>query len=254
MLITRRLFIILAVLALSAALMPGCGKKDPSAIRNIVVATDATWPPMEMMNEQKEIEGFDIDLIKAVAKEGGFTVEIVNMGWDGIFGGLAADKYDAVISSVTITPERRRTMDFSTPYLNAGQVLVVRADATGYTKLMDLAGRNVGTQIGTGGAFEVEKIKSINLKTYDEIGLAIEDLINKRLDGVVTDTPVAANYVLRNKNYRGKLKIVGKPFTSEFFAVAVKKGNRAVLEKVNAGLKAVMEKGLNKELEKKWLQ
>ena len=78
-----------------------------------VIATDATWPPMEFVNEQKKIVGFDIDLMNAAAKEGGFTVVFKNTAWDGIFAGLEAGKYDAVMSSVTITEERKKTMDFS---------------------------------------------------------------------------------------------------------------------------------------------
>ena len=84
----------------------------------ITVATDATWPPMEMVDTNKNIVGFDIDFLTAVAKEAGFNVEFKNTAWDGIFAGIAAGKYDAIISSVTITDERKKTMDFSLPYLS----------------------------------------------------------------------------------------------------------------------------------------
>jgi len=219
----------------------------------ITFATDATWPPMEFVSEAKEIVGFDIDLMKAAAKAGGFNVEFKNTAWDGIFAGLASGEYDAVVSSVTITDERKRTMDFSVPYINAGQVLVVRSDSKA-ARLADLAGKSVGAQIGTTGAFEVEKVKGVALKTYDELGLAIEDLANTRIEAVVCDTPIAANYVLQNQTYKGKLKIVGQPFTQELYGVAVKKGNSRVLDRINAGLKAVLESPEYQQLKTKWLQ
>ncbi len=253
----RGIFVILAVLLMVSVAFAGGTKessKEAEGTLHIVVATDATWPPMEYVDENtKEIVGFDIDLMKAIAKAGGFTVEFKNTAWDGIFAGLAAGKYDAVISSVTITEERKKEMDFSKPYINAGQVLVVRKDTSGVTKLEDLKGKTVGAQIGTTGAFEVEKRKGINLKTYDEIGLAFEDLINGRIDGVVADTPVAANFALQNKDYKGKLKIVGEPFTEEYYGIAVKKGNKKVLDAINRGLDKVLGTETYNKIKKKWL-
>jgi polar amino acid transport system substrate-binding protein len=161
------------------------------------------------------------------------------------------------MSSVTILEDRKKTMDFSIPYINAGQILVVRSDSQGVTVLTDLTGKKVGAQIGTTGAFEIDKVKDaskIEEKTYDEIGLAFADLANKRIDAVVCDTPVAAQYALQTAEYKGKLKIVGEPFTQEYYGVAVKKGNAKVLNLINAGLKKVLDAGDNKAIEAKWLR
>jgi polar amino acid transport system substrate-binding protein len=230
------------------------GLKTVDGKKHLVIATDATWPPMEMVNENKVIEGFDIDLLTQAANAGGFTVEFKNTAWDGIFAGLDAGEYDAIISSVTITDERKKTMDFSVPYINAGQVLVIRTDMKNVTKLSDLEGKSAGAQIGTTGAFEIEKNKKITLRTYDELGLAMEDLANKRIDGIVCDTPIAANYALRNDNYRGKLKITTRPFTEEYYGVVVKKGNKEVVDIINGGLNKILKTKIYTNLEKKWLQ
>ncbi len=233
----------------------GSKKTEMEGELHLVVATDATWPPMEYIDEKtKDIIGFDIDLFKEVAKAGGFTVEFKNTAWDGIFAGLAADKYDAIISSVTITEERKEQMDFSKPYINAGQILVVPNATRGVSELSDMKGMTVGAQIGTTGSFEVEKVEGVGLKTYDEIGLAFEDLVNGRIDGIVADTPVAANFALQNEAYKGKLKIVGEPFTEEFYGVCVRKGNTQVLDAVNAGLDKVLGTTTYKNIEKKWLR
>jgi polar amino acid transport system substrate-binding protein len=249
----KRLLIAVAILVLAAGLVlvVSC-KKQPA--QKIVIATDATWPPMEMVNESKEIVGFDIDLMNAAAKAGGFEVEFRNTAWDGIFAGLEAGEYAAVMSSVTITDERKQTMDFSVPYINAGQILVVRTELTGVEKLDQLQGKGVGAQIGTTGAFAIEKVQGVTLKTYDEIGLAFEDLVNGRIEAVVCDTPVAAQFALQNENYKGKLKIVGKPFTEEFYGVAVKKGNAKVLETINKGLNKVLKTTTYTQIEAKWLR
>ncbi|MBN1828858.1 MAG: basic amino acid ABC transporter substrate-binding protein [Deltaproteobacteria bacterium] len=245
------IFIIVAAVIIT---IPAMGGSVAAKELSITVATDATWPPMEMVDENKNIVGFDIDFFKAVAKEAGFKVEFKNTAWDGIFAGIAAGKYDAIISSVTITEERQKTMDFSLPYINAGQILVVPKSNEGATKIADLKGKKVGAQIGTTGAFEIKKVEGVELKGYDEIGLAFEDMAAGRIAAVVCDTPVAANYALQQQEYKEKFKIAGIPFTEEFYGVVVKKGNKKLLNIINKGIKAVQSKGIDKELEKKWLR
>lgn len=243
------LFLVIGIAV--AVLVPSQGY---AAEKTIVVATDATWPPMEMLDKDKNIIGYDIDFLNAVAKEAGFKVEYKNTAWDGIFGGLDLGKYDAVISSVTITEERKKTFDFSLPYINAGQVLIVPKDLEGVTTLADMKGKKVGAQIGTTGSMEVKKVDGVELKNYDEIGLAFEDMAAGRIQGVVCDTPVAADYALQREEYKAKFMIVGEPFTEESYGVVVKKGDKELLDLINKGIKAVQAKGIDKELEKKWLR
>jgi len=221
--------------------------------RTIIIAQDATWPPMEFVNENKEIVGFDTDYMKAAAREGGYDVELKNVAWDGIFGGLAAGKYDAICSSVTITDERKKTMDFSIPYFKVRQALVVPKSSVAKT-LDDMKGKTVGAQIGTTGYFAVKEVTGIEAKSYDEIGLAMEDLFNGRIDGVVCDDPVAAQYALQRSDYAAKLQIAAVLDTGdEYYGVAVQKGNKEVLDLINKGIKAVQEKGIDKELRTKWI-
>ena len=249
--------VVLLALVAAIAMVPvfAGGQEEESGVTTITVATDATWPPMEFINEDQELVGFDIDLMNAIAEAGGFEVDFQNTAWDGIFAGLANQDYDAVISSVTITEDRMRTMDFSIPYINAGQVLIVRQDApAGWQTLEDLAGESVGAQIGTTGAIQISETEGVELRTYDELGLAIEDLAQGRIAGVVADTPIAADFVLQNENYSPVLQIVGDAFTEEFYGVAVRKGNEEVLDMVNAGLEQVLNDGTVEELEDKWLR
>jgi polar amino acid transport system substrate-binding protein len=242
----------LALMLLAALALSSCA---PKAAKKITFASDATFPPMEFVDAQKNVTGFDVDLVAAIAKAGGFEATVKNTAWDGIFAGLTAGDYEAVASSVTITDERKGTMDFSAPYVNAGQVIIAPKATTNIAKPADLVGKKVGVQIGTTGDIEVAKIAGVKeKKTYDEIGLAVEDLTIGRLDAVVVDSPIAANYVLQNEKYKAKLQIVGTPFTEEYYGIAVKKGNARVLDLVNKGLAAIQKDGTLDKLKAKWLQ
>jgi polar amino acid transport system substrate-binding protein len=209
---------------------------------------------MEMVDTNKNIVGFDIDFMKAVAKEAGVEVVFKNTAWDGIFGGLDAGKYDAIISSVTITDERKKQYDFSEPYINIGQIMVVPKTVKNVKALSDMKGKKVGAQIGTTGAFEIKKVSGVELKTYDEVGLAFEDMAAGRISGVVCDEPTAANYALQRAEYKEKFQIVGETFTKESYGIVVKKGNKELLDLLNKGIGAVKSKGIDGQLKKKWVR
>jgi len=225
-----------------------------AAPKSIKVATDATWPPMEMVDANKQIVGYDIDFLNAVAKEAGVKVEFKNTAWDGIFAGLDSGQYDAIISSVTITDERKAKYDFTDAYTSIGQILVVpKTDKTSKT-IADLKGKKVGSQIGTTGTMEVKKVAGVESKTYDEIGLAFEDMASGRISGVVCDEPVAAHFALQKKEYKEKFKIVGKSFTKEGYGIVVKKGNKELTELLNKGIKSVKAKKIDTKIHTKWVK
>jgi len=221
--------------------------------KKLVVAQDTTFPPMEFIDDSKAQVGFDVDLMNAIAKEADLSIEFKSVSWDGIFAGVQNGTYDIIASSVTITDEREKTLDFSDPYINAGQVLVLLSDNNKDTKLADFVGRNVGAQVNTTGSMEVDKIKGAKLKAYDDIALSFDDLINKRVEAVVIDGPVAALY-LQNPKFKGKIKVVGEPMTSENYGIVVKKGNKALLTKINAALAILKKNGKLEEIKAKWLK
>ena len=221
--------------------------------KKYVIATDASFPPMEFVDESKNIVGFDIDLMNAIAAAMGFEVEYKNTAWDGIFAGLEGKEYDAILSAVTITDERKQKYDFSDPYINAGQAVIVRADETAIASHKDLPGKTAGAQIGTTGAFAVEEIEGAILKEYDTIDLALLDLVNGNIDAVVVDTPVAADYVLTSETFKGKLKIVGEPFTDEYYGLVVRKGETELVTLFNEGLKKVQASGDYDKFYQKWI-
>lgn len=241
----RRLMLALVAVSLL------CGQA--LAAEKFVVATDCTWPPMEMLDANKQPEGFDVDYIKAVAKAGGFEVDVRNIAWDGIFGGVATGQYDIVASSTTITEERQKQFDFSDPYYEVAQAVVLPAGKS-IKSLADLKGMNVGGQIGTTGVFVIRKAGvSVDLKEYDDVGLAIQDMLGGRLDAVICDDPVALFYVNKKADTAGKLNLSFKTEEKEYYGFTVRKGRKDLVEKLNKGIKEVKTSGVEAQLLQKWM-
>lgn len=244
----KKLLLLVIIGALLAGLVLTACSSTTTKIR---IATDATWAPFESINEQtKQVEGFDIDVMNAIAAKEKLDIEYINVAFDPLLAGMAQGTYDVAISSITITADRAKDMLFSDPYFAAGQIITVQISNTKITGKDTLAGK-VGAQLGTTGAMEVEKIAGATLKTYDDIGLAFQDLMNGQIDAVVCDNPVALGYVGKNAD---KLKIAGAAFTDENYGIAVAKGKTDLLKKINAGLAAVKSEGLIEQLSKKWLE
>ena len=243
----KLLLVAIAGLMLASLGLASCS----SGPMKIQVVTDATWPPFEYVNEQtKQVEGFDIDIMNAIAEDQNLEIEYVNVAWDPLLAGMAQGTYDIAISCITITADRAKDMLFSDPYYTAGQIVVVNKDNTTFTGRENLTG-NVGAQLGTTGAMEVEKLTGVTLRNYDEIGMAFQDLMNGQISAVICDSPVAYGYVNANPS---KLKTVGEMFTTESYGIALSKGKTDLLKKINAGLKAIKAKGLIDQYAEKWLE
>jgi len=225
-----------------------------AAGKTIRVAHDATWPPMEFLNADKQLAGYSVDYIDAIAKETGVAVEHRNVAWAGIFSELGAGRTDVIASSVTITKERMGAMDFSEPYYTVQQAVVTLKDAA-YAKADDLKGKRLGAQISTTGYFAGRKLNK-DIKSYDAVGFAIEDLKNGNLDAVLCDDPVAADFALKEGSANAevlKIAFVITDAETEYYGFAVRKGDKETLGVLNAGIKAVKEKGIEAELIKKWI-
>ena len=238
------LFTIVAIIALS--LLASCSQKSEA----LTVATDAAFPPFEIVDEEtKDIIGFDIDLMNAIAEKAGLDIVYKNVAWDPLLAGMADCQYDMAISAMTITPDRAEQFSFSDPYINAGQIVAVKLDNDTINGPEDLSGMTVGAQIGTTGSMEIEAIPDTTLKVYDTYELAFLDLVNGQVDAVVADYPLAVSFV--NK-YSDTLKVVGEVFTDENFGVAFCKDNNELIAQVNAALAELIDEGFIDELVIKW--
>jgi polar amino acid transport system substrate-binding protein len=249
-------FLVIGVLLLGLVIT-ACSNSSPtssstsasSAKLKIQVASDATWKPFEYIDDQKQIVGMDIDIMNAIAAKENLEVSFVDVRWDALLAGMAQDQYDAAISSITITEERKKSILFSDPYFAAGQLVIVRKDNTAITGKDTLNGP-IGVQLGTTGDIEVQKIKAATPKPYQDINLAFLDLINGQVNAVVCDNPVALLYVGQNAD---KLKAVGNVFTDEFYGIAISKNKPDLPAKINAGIAALKSAGTIDTIAKKWL-
>lgn len=234
--------IVLAVVALSA-----CGPKSAA----ISVATDATFPPFETVDEvTKELTGFDVELMEAIAEKAGLEIEWVNQPFDSVLAGIAECQYDMSIAAITITEERKEVMLFSDPYVDAGQIVVVAFGETEIAGKDDLAGKTVAAQLGTTGEIEAQAIADVVYKPYDSYDLALLDLMNGQVDAVIADKPTADTFV---GQYADDLKTVGEAFTEEKYGVAFCKDKTDLQAQVNEALKALQTEGKIAELIEKWL-
>lgn len=214
------------------------------AAKTYQVATDAAYAPFESLNNKKEVVGFSVDILEAIAKKSGMKVKFINTPWEGIFATLANGDRDMVISSVTITPERKQSMDFSDPYFEAKQLIAVGKNSK-VNKFTDLKTLKVGVQTGTTGDEVIQKLQgktSPNIKRFESTPLAIKELENGGVDAVVADNGVVVNFVANNP--KSKLKMIDDAtFDKEFYGIAVKKGNKALLDQINKGLAGIKADG-----------
>jgi polar amino acid transport system substrate-binding protein len=257
-----RLQALLAALAIGL-LLAACGKKEqppaasapapqPPAAKVYMVGTDAAYAPFESQNEKGEIVGFSIDLMNAVASKAGIQVKYVNTPWEGIFNALAQGDRDVLISSITITPERAQTMDFSAPYFDAQQLIAVGSNSK-VAKFSDLTKLKVGVQTGTTGDEVVTKLQGKNsalIKRFESTPLALKELDAGGVEAVVADNGVVINYVSNNN---AKLRTVtDTSFAPEQYGIAVKKGNAELLGKLNQGLADIKADGTYKKIYDKY--
>jgi polar amino acid transport system substrate-binding protein len=240
------------VLALAAALCVGAAGAALAAGKTLKVGSDVAYPPFEYANEKtKEYEGFDIDFIKAIGKYLGYSkVEVINTAWDGLIPGLLNGNYDCIISAMTITEERAKSVDFSDQYFSAGQAVVVRKSDGSIKKKDDLKGKVVSVQMGTTGDFAATEMKGLKrVARFNTSPEALQEVLNGAADAAVVDDLVAIEFVTKNPD---KAKVAVKKFTEEFYGIAIKKGNKQLLADVNRAIAALKKDGTYNKLYQKW--
>ena len=208
----------------------------------LVMLTNAAFAPYEYLGSDNQVAGVDVDLSKAIADKIGVKLEVTNMDFDGLIPALIAGKGDMVAAGLTITDERKQSVDFSDPYADATQLIIIKADNTAIKSVDDLKGKTIGVQLGTTGDIYASDPKTIPDAKVKEYKTAIDaglDLANGKLDAVVIDKLPAQNIVASNKG----LKLIDTPLTDEQYAIAVKKGDTGFLTLINGVIKGLTDAG-----------
>jgi ABC-type amino acid transport substrate-binding protein len=204
------------------------------------VGTDATYEPFETIDKDGKFVGYDMDFIRLVADAAGMELKLQNIGWDGIIPGLNNGNYDCLISAMTITADRKKQINFTTPYFSIRQAIVIKQDNKKVNGPDDLIGKTVTVQNGTTGDLFASKIKNVKMKRFDTNAQAVQELLNNNADASVMDDLVAITAV---KKFKGLKVITIKNAEKEDYGVGVKKGNDALLAKLNKAIETLQKNG-----------
>ncbi len=257
----KKIFALCAALVFGAMALAGCGGSGGSSASSsssagsggkvLKVGSSIDFAPFEFQDEtQKEYQGFDMDLIRAIGKEMGYEVEIQNIGFDGLIPALEAKNIDVMISGVTINDERKQKVLFSDPYYESGLAIVVREDNQDIHTFQDLKGKKVAVQIGTTSATEIHKIEGVEAKELNTPADCFMELKTGGVDAVVNDRPVNDYYITKS-NTKG-VKGLQDFLTAEDYGIAINKERQDLQKEINAAFKKLKDNGEYQKIYDKW--
>jgi len=257
----KKLITICLLVLFIATFLSGCSNKNQniSTLQKIkqnkefVVGMDNTFPPMEFTDDNNNTVGFDVDLANEIAKRLGAKLKIVAVDWSGIQSALKSKKFDAIISCVSITDERKKAFNLAGPYLYIRQVIAVKKGDTSIKSFEDLKGIKIGVQANTTGDSAVQKMKFINYEKdvtrYERITDAFNDLDIGRIKAVVIDSVVAYYYKKQNPE---KFDIAPAELEKEPVGIALRKEDKDLYEEIQKILNQLKEDGTIAKISKKW--
>ena len=275
--ITRRSFLAAAGLSVAALALTACGGSSSSVASSVAssaaasseaastsaaagelttveagkltMATNATFPPYEMTTDAGDIEGIDVETAQAIADKLGLELQIDDMDFDAALLSVQQGKADIVMAGVTVTDERKAVMDFSDSYATGIQSIIV-PEGSDIASPDDLAGKKIGTQRGTTGyIYCTDDYGEDHVIAYDDGIVAVQDLLNGKVDAVVIDKAPAQEFVAANPG----LVILDTEYANEDYAIGVAKGNTALVDAVNGALAELTADGTIQSIIEKYI-
>lgn len=225
------------VMVASVCVLAGCSQ---STENELVMGTNAAFPPYEYYDEDGEtIIGIDAEIAQAVADKLGMTLTIKDMEFDSLLTAVQSGSVDIVFAGLTVTDERKESVDFSMTYATGIQVIIVPEDSD-IKSVDDLAGKTIGVQAGTtGDIYCTDEFGQDYVKQYNNGALAVAALQNGQIDCVVIDNEPAKSFVAANDG----LAILDTEYAVEDYAAAISKDNAELTEKVNAAMEELKADG-----------
>ena len=225
-----------AIMAMGVLFFAGCSKQSEV----VKMGTNAAFPPFEY-TQGTEVVGFDVTLSKLIAKDYGKELQVIDMSFDGLIAALNSGAIDFVAAGMTATEERRKNVDFSEPYYSSRQFIIIKKCNSKITCAADLNGKVIGVQAGTTGEMYVQdEVENADLKSFKNGIDASLALKNSAIDAIVLDELPSKEIVRRNPD----LVLVEDDFYTEEYAIAVKKGNKTLLDSINKTIAAIKENGI----------
>lgn len=215
------------------------------------VGLEGTYPPFSFQDENGKLTGFEVEFAQELAQHLGVKAALKPTKWDGMLAALDSKRIDVVINQVTISPERKKKYDFSTPYTLSGvQALTLKKNAGSITKPDDLSGKKVG--VGLGSNYEQwlrDNVKNVDIRTYDDDPTKYQDLRSGRLDAILVDRLAALDLV---KKTGDTMAVAGPAFSRLESGVALRKGNDDLLKAIDAAIADMQKDGSLSKLSEKW--
>lgn len=216
------------------------------------IATEGAYPPFNFVDASGELQGFDVDIARALCAEMAVECEITAQAWDGIIPGLNAGRYDAIVASMSITPARLEAVNFTQPYYQAGAVLVAPVDSDIMPEAEAMAGRVIGVQRASTYANLIDqRFSDATTRLYDTVENHNLDLIAGRLDGVIAQRIFMANWLESDEGAGFEMKgeaMLEPEILGLGAGIAVRKDDADLLDRLNAALDAIMDNGTYAEI------
>ncbi len=238
----KKLVSVLMIVTMIAALA-GCGDKS-----KLIMATNAEFPPYEY-KEGDKIVGIDAEIAEAIAEELGMELEIEDIAFDSIIPEVVSGKADMGVAGMTVTEDRKESVNFSDPYTTSTQVIIVKEDSDIAT-VDALTGKTIGVQLGTTGDIYATAMKTATIERYNKGADAVLALTQGKVDAVIIDHEPAKVFVEKNEG----IKILDEKFAVEDYAIAIAKDNTELLTKVNKALATLKESGKLQEIIDKYIK
>lgn len=257
----KKIAAVVMTAVMAAAIFAGCSTNQTTTTTSSVdaikkagvlkIGMDAGYAPFEFVDKDNNTVGFDVDLGKKIAEKLGVKAEFVNTSFNGIIVALNTDKFDLIISGLSVTDERKKEIDFAGPYLKSAQVVIVAANSDIKTAA-DLKGKTVGVQLGSTGEVAAKKLEGLKeVKSYDLVPDELLDLANGRIDAVIADKPVGGYYVSQSAN-KDAYKTLDETLTAEDIGIGVSKTKTDLTAEVQKIYDGLVADGTMSELSKKW--
>lgn len=242
-------------MSLLAPLVVGADVLDDIQQRGVLrVGMEPGYMPFELTNQRGEIIGFDVDIARRMATAMGVKLELVSTAWDGIIPALLTDKFDIIMSGMTLTQQRNLSVSFANPYIVVGQTVLIRKEiANEVTTYRDLNNPKfkVASKLGTTGEQAVQRmIPRAQYVSFESEQEAVLDMLNGKVHAVVYDLPLLA--ITNSQRNDGNLVFLDEPFTHEPLAWAVRKGNHDFLNWLNNFLNQIKSDGTYEQIYHKW--
>ena len=238
-----------AIAGLAALVL--CGSAAADTWR---VATEGTFPPFEFYNSQTgEIQGFEVDLVREMAKVMKKDLKLETMGFDAIIPAILSGTIDTGAAGFSITPERGKRVLFTIPFYKSGLTIVVpKGNPKNIESFDDLKGKKLSVQLGTTSMSFAKKIEGAQVTTFNGAGDALLNMIAGNADAVINDKPVTDYMLHMNKSFAEGTTHLAPIATADYFAMVVHKKNTKLQQQINDALKALKAEGTFDKLHEKW--